>query len=261
MEKKRRGRVLWMWILSMLMVLCFTAGVSAQEQSEQTEQTEQVAETPKTGIVKIKGKQYYYNKSGKLIKNKYGYKIGKNYYQINSKGVIKKISKAQGLAGSWLDKNCKSGLSKIQKLKKAFRWSARLTPITISTKVPSGRTAAEYFGSYGFTYKRGDCNVQAATFYWMAKALGYNVKMIRGYVPHSYNASTGKYGNFSSHAWCEVKIKGKKYAFDPNLAGTSEKNKKDALGRKVDINTGWKFKYGAKSTPIYFNRAKTKQYK
>ena len=78
----------------------------------------------KNEIVTEDGKQYYYNKSGKLVKGKYGYKIGKSYYRISKSGVLKKVSKAEGLAGIQLNAWYKK--SKSQALWQAFQWSAKL---------------------------------------------------------------------------------------------------------------------------------------
>ena len=57
----------------------------------------------KNGFRTVNGKKYYY-KNGKKVTNKYGYKIGKNYYRISKKGVVTKVSEAEGLAGIRLDK-------------------------------------------------------------------------------------------------------------------------------------------------------------
>ena len=117
-----------------------------------------------TGLQKIGGKYYCFNKKGQMLKNKPAYQVGKNYYVIDSKGVARKMSEAEELAVRQLKK-----LSK-QKLRAAFDWAAKLPYQVIST---SGKTPQD-FASYGFSYGRGDCNVQACTFCYMAKVLGYD---------------------------------------------------------------------------------------
>ena len=182
-----------------------------------------------TGLKKISGKQYYFTSTGKLVTSKYGYKIKTKYYQINSKGELKALSKVEGMAGAQIDKQGKS-------LRKAFNWSAKL-PYTNPGKPSSSQSAAEFYGTRGFVYKKGDCNVQAYTLYWMAKRMGYSAKVIQGYVPQA----NGKYGK---HAWVEITIKGKKYVFDPNLAST------------YGLDKGYQFHYGDKGTYRYYDKNK-----
>ena len=42
---------------------------------------------------------------------------------------------------------------------------------------------SEWFALYGFRNHTGNCYVMAATFYYMAKALGYDAHQVAGYVP------------------------------------------------------------------------------
>lgn len=185
-----------------------------------------------TGAKKISGKWYCFTKAGVLVVKKYGYKAGKYYYKINAKGVATKLTTVQGKAGAKLD-------SLNGSLANAFKWSAKLRYYGNSTTIPSGKTATQYYGEYGFNYNRGDCNVQAATFYWMAKALGYNVKFVQGYVPQANNT-------FGPHAWCEIVRNGKTYVFDPNLSS------------RYGLSRGYKFTYGTKGTYQYYDKNKKK---
>lgn len=202
----------------------------------------------KNEIVTEDGKQYYYNKSGKLVKGKYGYKIGKSYYRISKSGVLKKVSRAEGLAGIQLNAWYKK--SKSQALWQAFQWSAKLPYYTNSTKAPSGQSKRAYFGQFGFQNRRGDCNVQAATFYWMAKVLGYDVKFVQGYVPTAQDAS-GRITKYGAHAWTTIKLKGKTYVYDPNFSGYC--TQKHML---KEMKSGYKITYGAKNTYRYFSKKK-----
>lgn len=132
---------------------------------------------------------------------------------------------------------------KIKKnLKKAFKWSANMKYNIISApNTKKEKEIAEYYGQLGLQFKRGDCYTQAYTFYWLAKALGYDAKVIRGYIQKS--------GGLSKHAWCEIKKKGKKYVCDPNF--NTEYSAK--LGNP---NAGYMFKYGDKSTLKYYSAKK-----
>lgn len=224
--KKGKKKIFPALVLGMMMMLCLTCTVLA---------------APKNKIVTKNGKQYYYNNSGKLVKGKYGYKIGSKYYSINKKGVLTRVTKAEGLAGIQL--NAYYGKSKSAALYKAFQWSASLKYYTNAT---SGKNAA-WFATFGFQQKRGDCNVQAATFYYMAKVLGYKAKFVQGYVPQALD-SKGNPSKFGSHAWVTIKMGSKTYVFDPNLYGT--------IGTRNGVKYGWKHAYGEKGTYRYFSKKK-----
>lgn len=183
-----------------------------------------------TGLKTVKGNRYYFSGSGKLYRNVAGIKLKGKYYQINSKGVLKPLSTVAGMAGVRLQKQ--GG-----KLKDGFKWSAGLKYYPNSTRVPGNTTAAKYFGTYGFKYNKGDCNVQAYTFYWMAKLLGHKVRYVKGYVPQ-----VG--GTMGAHAWCEIVQNGKTYVYDPNFAAT------------YGVDRGFKFTYGTKGTYRYFDKNK-----
>lgn len=180
------------------------------------------------GLKKISGKNYIFNKYGYLVRDKKYYLVGKKYYAIDANGVATKLTNVEQQAVRQLKK-----LSS-QKLRNAFDWAAKLPYQAISTK---GKTPGG-FASYGFTHNRGDCNVQACVFYYMARVLQYDAHFVKGTVPQA----NGKDGN---HAWVEIKIGGKTYVFDPNLAGQYA----SVYGK----NTGWKFQYGDKHTYKYQN--------
>lgn len=233
--KKRNRKMFLAVLLGLLLALCFTATVSAAAY--------------KNKIVTKNGKQYYYNSAGKMVKGKYGYKIGSKYYKISKTGVLKKVSKVEGLAGIRLN-SYYGKYSKSETLWKAFQWSANLKYYTNKTKVPSGQKKEDYFALYGFQYKKGDCNVQAATFYWMAKVLGYDVKFVQGYVPTAKNKS-GKITAYGAHAWTTIKTGGKTFVYDPNFSGYCKRH-----NMLKGLKSGYKFKYGTKNTYRYFSKKK-----
>ncbi len=179
-----------------------------------------------TGVRKIQNKYYCFNEKGRLVKDRRAYQVGENYYAIDAKGRAKKLSETEKQAV--LQVRTFSG----SRLRNAFEWAAKLPYQSIDTE---GKTP-QAFASHGFTYKRGDCNVQACTFYYMAKVLGYDAHFVKGVVPQA-NGKKGK------HAWVEIDYKGMTYVFDPNLAGQ--------YASKFGKDTGWKFQYGAKNTYKY----------
>lgn len=58
--------------------------------------------------------------------------------------------------------------------------------------------------------KPTDCYAFAATFTLLTNALGYDSKVVCGYVP---SRSLGQ----AAHGWVEIKLKGKTYVYDPDL--------------------------------------------
>lgn len=228
MEKTKKNRRVFLGlILGLILAFGVTAAVAA-------------APTYKNQIVTENGKQYYYNKNGKKVTKKYGYKIKGNYYKIDKNGVLTKVSKEEGLAGIQLNKYY--GQKKSTVLFKAFQLSSNIKYYTNPTK---GKNV-KYFADYGFERKRGDCNVQAATFYYYAKVLGYKPKFVQGYVLQA----NGKYG---AHAWVTIKVNGQNRVYDPNLYNTY---KNDSTFKKLGIKPGYNRAYGSKGTYKYFNLSK-----
>lgn len=173
-----------------------------------------------TGCKVIAKRRYAFSGSGKLIVNKYAYKVGSRYYKIASNGVMTQLKKqVEILAGIRLDK-CKGDL------KKAFNWSASLR---YRSSVPGAKTAENY-GLYGFKNGAGDCYVMACTFYWMAKAKGMDAHFVKG----TFKKTNGK-GN---HGWVEIDEGGKTYVYDPNFTSQFKMN-------------GYRITYGAKNTLKY----------
>ena len=88
----------------------------------------------------------------------------------------------------------------------AFNWSASLPYRNYNDPSPG----SEAMALYGFRNGVGDCYVMAATFYYMAKLLGYDAHQMAGYVP-----LLG--GGMGVHSWVEIDMNGTTYVFDPNF--------------------------------------------
>lgn len=164
----------------------------------------------KTGWTSIKDYGYYfYPKTGDMAK-----KTRIKGIKISASG---RLNKAYGRAIKTLDKR---GWN----LKAAFRYSAKLRYYR-----PMPRTAkpgSAWFANYGFTKGKGNCYVMAATFYYMAKLMGYDVHQMSGYVGPN------------PHSWCVIKHKKKTYVYDPNFTNETGRN-------------GFKIKYGQRKTWRY----------
>lgn len=201
-------------------------------------------------LIEEDGVLHYYNENGELAKDICIVKITANdkesYYKIDADGIAVKWEGVYEKAARRLVKlkavpaAASSDKEVLSCLKKAFKWSSKLPYTNISKKIKKDDKALEYYGTYGFTKNKGDCNVQAATFTLMAQVLGYDATFVRGYVPQALK--NGKPSNFGAHAWTTIKLSKKNYVFDPNFEKTHK--------------AGWKFKYGAKKHYRYFNKKK-----
>lgn len=86
--------------------------------------------------------------------------------------------------------------------------SYRTLPIPLDP--PDGYTSTEWYAIYGFEQKAGNCYCYAATFYWLAKGLGYDAKFVQG----SVGMASGGYG---PHGWVTITLNGATYICDPEM--------------------------------------------
>ncbi len=93
-------------------------------------------------------------------------------------------------------------------LRDAYNWSVR---IPYDGSQPSSSSSSGY-AIYSFKNKKGDCLGKAATFCYMARALGYEANMIQGYVPL-------RAGGMGIHGWVEIvdSKTGVTYICDPDF--------------------------------------------
>ena len=96
----------------------------------------------------------------------------------------------------------------------AYSWSASLPYVNYSNDPSPG---SKNFAIHGFQTKTGDCYVMAATFYYMAKALGYDAHQMAGYVPL-------RGGGLGVHSWVEIDMDGSTYVFDPDFTHEAKRN-------------------------------------
>ncbi|MCD8336644.1 MAG: transglutaminase domain-containing protein [Lachnospiraceae bacterium] len=237
-------KMVFLLLVAMMVTLCAAPAVTYAASGTSSS-------TTKNGLVKKNGKLYYY-KNGKLVKDKLGIKIDGNYYRISAKGVCKKVSEAAGRAGIQLEKIGRASTNS-KTLKKAFTWcSTQITYAAVTGSPASGQSKAQYYAIYGFKKKRGDCNVMAATFYQMAKVLGYDAKFVSGYIISSYDSD----GNavLAKHAWVTIKLKGTTYVYDPNFAYVQH-----TLNNNTAAHSGYKMTYtktGKKLQYTYYSSKK-----
>ena len=112
----------------------------------------------------------------------------------------------------------------------AFNWSASLPYVNYSNSPAPG---SEAMALYGFQNGVGDCYVMAATFYYMARQLGYDAHQMAGYVPLLN-------GGMGVHSWVEIDMNGSTYVFDPDFTKETGQN-------------GYQITYGMSGTWRYMN--------
>ena len=93
-------------------------------------------------------------------------------------------------------------------LRAAYVWSSNLQ-WTNQYSSPDAGTRA--MANTGFTTGTGGCYVMAATFYEMARELGYDAHQMTGYVPR-------RGGGLAIHSWVEIVSNGVTYVVDPDFA-------------------------------------------
>lgn len=99
----------------------------------------------------------------------------------------------------------------------AFRWSHTALRYSGVGTPPAGASHAQWYGKYGYENRKGNCYVMAATFYWMAKTVGWEAYFVEGYVPLAR-------GGMGPHGWVEIVRDGTTYVCDPDFTYESGRN-------------------------------------
>lgn len=183
------------------------------------------------GLFKYNGKEYYGYGTGRLKTGWVAYvekKAGKASYFSKINGHMFKNTKKGYLKipkNGRLGKAYYLGVKRLNKigwsLKKAYRWSARMKYQGRSYRAKNSET----YAIKGFTKGYGNCYCMAATFYIMAKLLGYDVHQVEGRVD-------------LPHSWTVIRQDGREWVYDPNFTNETGRN-------------GWKIYYGKKGTWKY----------
>lgn len=185
----------------------------------------QTCEGAVSTLREIDGETYYFDSNGTMATGKV--RIGDYEYTFDDSGAMtgrEAVSRAVIYAEETLD-------SIGWNLRAAFNWSAGIHYYDNDNTPPAGYSFEEYNAIYGFENYRGDCQPMAATFYYMARALGYDVHMVRGYVPLAR-------GGMGPHSWCEIVMNGTVYVFDPNFTNETGRN-----GYQITYGTSGTWRY------------------
>ncbi|MCI2048489.1 MAG: hypothetical protein LKJ76_02080 [Lachnospiraceae bacterium] len=113
------------------------------------------------------------------------------------------------IANSVIGSVTNSSMTQKQKLNAVYSWLIRNASYRRTYETPSGDWTAD-FALQMLSSHKGNCFRFAASFAYLAKALGYNVKVITGQV-------SAARGGVTPHSWDEVYIDGGWYIFDSEL--------------------------------------------
>lgn len=217
-----------------------------------------------TGWTYYKNNWYYLSPYGDMSVNEWDY-INSNWYHFDQNGIMQtgwflydgnwyylypannNAGKSVGVMaqnttidgyfisqdGIWINDEAYQGAYNVLNqvgwdLWSAYSWSASLPYVNYSNDPSPG---SKNFAIHGFQTKTGDCYVMAATFYYMAKALGYDAHQMAGYVPLSR-------GGLGVHSWVEIDMDGSTYVFDPDFTHEAKRN-------------GYQITYGMSGTWMY----------
>ena len=219
-----------------------------------------------TGWTYYKNNWYYLSPYGDMSVNEWDY-INSNWYHFDQNGIMQtgwflydgnwyylypannNAGKSVGVMaqnttidgyfisqdGIWINDEAYQGAYNVLNqvgwdLWSAYSWSASLPYVNYSNDPSPG---SKNFAIHGFQTKTGDCYVMAATFYYMAKALGYDAHQMAGYVPL-------RGGGLGVHSWVEIDMDGSTYVFDPDFTHEAKRN-------------GYQITYGMSGTWRYSN--------
>ena len=152
--------------------------------------------------------RYYMNSNGLITTSPFKYK---NIVTFNpsSNGLIRSDEYNSNIRHIRVMNYAKSILNQVgNSLWGAYKWAG--SAINYKTMTTIASNGITYFANVGFNQRKGNCYTMASAFYYMAKALGYNVHQVSGYY-QGYNNRQWV------HSWCEIHMNGNKYVYDPDV--------------------------------------------
>lgn len=230
---------------ALLMASCLAAPAMGTMNAEAAQELSTAAVSEiKPGLNVVNGKRYYYS-NGKALKNRlktvgtrtyyFGpdgaaktgwYTIGGNSYYFNSKGVLQSkytktidktlVKKMDQIISSQKITYRTSASTAMARLYRYMRDKCRYDRV-IGFKAEKGWDAV--YARKMLMNKKGSCYHFAAGYAYLVKrATGLPVRIALGQT-NAFNAKV-----WQNHAWCEVKINGVWYTFDPNVAWAKKVN-------------------------------------
>ena len=150
-----------------------------------------------TGWKKISGNLYYFTGDGLQRNTIVGSRKNGSFY-VDKDGV-RITDKQIKMAVNFVVSKSQSSHSSKARLKECYRALCQYPYVRIYGDHPSSSKIASY-ADYMLTKRGGNCYRYASSFAYIAKVLGFDVRVCVGGV------SSGRAGGLSPHGWCEVKI-------------------------------------------------------
>lgn len=154
-------------------------------------------------------KKTYYTCNGVLVMNEIAGKSKGSSYYVGNDGVVVK-DKTMRKVASFVCAHTKAGWSQEKKLKACYEYFWKHYTYQRFYDSPKASKMSSY-ANYMLSKKRGNCYRYAASFAYIAKALGYDVRVVVGSIPHLHASG------MTPHGWTEIKIDGNWYLFDTNM--------------------------------------------
>ena len=164
----------------------------------------------------------YYLDKGNIVYNQIVGNKKDGYYYVDTTG-IQITDKTTKLAVKFVRAHTKSSDSKEKKLKKCYHYLAKKYKYKRTHK--NLYPKAKHMQSMAYEMlknKKGNCHRYAASFAYIARVLGYDVRVVVGKV-------SSNHGGMTPHGWDEVKFGKKWYVFDPDM---QYNNKVDGYKKK-----------------------------
>ncbi len=166
----------------------------------------------KSGMITISyngKKKTYYAQKKTLVTNAIAGNSKDGYYYVGSDGVVVK-DKVIKRAVKYVRAHTKTGWSQEKKLKACYQYLWKHYSYQRFYESPKASKMSSY-ANYMLSKKKGNCYRYAASFAYIARVLGYDVRVAVGSIPHLHG------NGMTPHGWTEIKIDGKWYLFDANM--------------------------------------------
>lgn len=179
----------------------------------------------KTGFFKVKSKRYYASKAGVVFTNGMK-KIGKKYYQASTKGVVKRIEKAQY-------RMVKRAKNRSSRTKYLVMVDTAKTRVGVFQGKKGSWTLKKYWicsvgkkstptpkGTFRI-YTRGYSFGSGFTCYWYSAFYGGYMLHSQTYYQGTFRIKGGRLGKHCTHGCVRIDLKNAKWVYDHLPLGTT----------------------------------------
>lgn len=186
--------------------------------------------------VKISHKWYFFGGDGAMYVNRIAGNKATGYYYVDNSG-IRISTKEMNLAVKFVLAHSSAKSSNKKRLKKCFKYYHKHYPYKRFYDKPKASKMPSY-ARYALGKKKANCYRYAAGFAYIARVLGYDVRVGIGKV------SSNAVGGLSPHGWTEVKVGKTWYLCDASMQNARR-------GLNCYMRTRKKYPYRLKKKKAY----------